>query len=232
MILSRRLLVHGSGVLLLSLGALGLAACGNDDDPSMPPADTPTATPDDGNGNGNGNGNGETPEPATPTPAPEPTPTPGGPIDGTVEPGGGSTADQSIGPIPSPATESAILREVRMGVHDGWDRIVFEFEEPQIPRATLGYVSAALECGTGNRVDLPGSAILVIRMDGADAHDEDGEVTVNVRELEGYGDTILLAKQTCDFEAQVAWHLGIVDFQRFKVTTLESPARLVIDVEQ
>ena len=41
---------------------------------------------------------------------------------------------------------------------------------------------------------------------------------------------ILEAMQTCDFEAEVAWALGLVRVTDFLVTTLSNPTRVVVDV--
>ena len=37
-------------------------------------------------------------------------------------------------------------------------------------------------------------------------------------------------EQTCDFEAQVAWVLGVSRPNRYRVLTLQQPARVVVDV--
>jgi hypothetical protein len=218
--------------------ALVLGACGDDDDatdptatPTQPanetPGESPTNTPD-----------AETPtgEPETETPEPgDPTPPP--PTDGTVDPlGFGQTEDWSVKPWPTdPATEVAVLKEVRLGVHPeegGWERIVFEFEGDEVPGGVIGYVEEAAQCGSGETVELEGEAILGIRLEGAQAHDDDGNVTVNMLEFEGPGGAIIEGMQACDFEAHVDWFLGMDEVSRFKVTRLEGPARLVVDIKQ
>ncbi|MDZ7728856.1 MAG: hypothetical protein U5Q44_12040 [Dehalococcoidia bacterium] len=235
-------------IAALLTGALVLAACGDDDDANggqTPDADGGTSTAtiepngDDGE-NGNGGGD-ESPTPDAPTPTeppaaetPDPGADPGGPIDGTVEPGDeGSTSMQELPPLPEPAEGIAELAKVRTGVHPeegGWDRVVFEFAGAQAPATTIGYVPRALACGSGEAVELPGDAVLVVRFQGAVAHDDAGNVTVDVTEFEGHGDTVLAGEQTCDFEGQVAWHMGVAGEQNFKVTRLSQPTRLVVDV--
>ncbi len=39
------------------------------------------------------------------------------------------------------------------------------------------------------------------------------------------------ALQTCDFEAELTWAVGMKGERPFKVTTLSSPPRLAIDVK-
>ena len=67
---------------------------------------------------------------------------------------------------------------------------------------------------------------------GAAAHNGAGQVTFAQQTIAGPGKTILQARQTCDFEAVLAWAAGIASRQNFKVSQLENPYRLVIDVKQ
>ena len=220
------------GTPVIALGLL-LGACDDDDvstptaTPTQPANETPAETP--------------TNEPSTPTPEPtdEPTaePTPIGPTDGVIDPlGFGQTEDWPLKPWPTdPATGVAVLKEIRLGVHPeegGWERIVFEFEGEEVPGGVVGYVDEATQCGSGETVSLDGEAILAIRFEGAQAHDDGGNVTVNMREFEGPGGAIVEGMQACDFEAHVDWFLGMDEESRFKVTRLEGPARLVIDIKQ
>ncbi len=232
------LLRFGTPALAL---ALVFAACGDDDDatdptatPTAPANETPAETP-----TGEPSTPEPTDEPSTPTPEPteEPSPTPIGPTDGVIDPlGPGGTEDWSLKPWPTdPATGVAVLKEVRLGVHPeegGWERIVFEFEGEEVPGGVVGYVEEATQCGSGDTVELEGAAILGIRLEGVQAHDDGGNVTVNILEFEGPGGAIVEGMQACDFEAHVDWFLGMDEESRFKVSRLEGPARLVIDIKQ
>jgi hypothetical protein len=127
-----------------------------------------------------------------------------------------------------------VLRDVRVGAHPeqgGWDRIVFEFADV-LPPGEVKYVPSVVQCGSGNPVRLPGSAILQVSFTGADAHNEAGQPTVSRRQISGPGNVILESQQICDFEAEVAWAIGLKAQQRFKVTLLQNPTRVVVDVKQ
>lgn len=156
--------------------------------------------------------------------------------DWTVDPlGAGGTDPVTVKANPENQTGAVLLKDVRMGVHPelgGWDRIVFEFSGAARPAATIEYVSSAAQCGSGAPVTVKGSAILAVRVSGAAAHDEAGQPAFAKKELPGPGTTILEAKAACDFEGVVAWAVGIKAKQPFKVTTLQNPTRLVIDVKQ
>ena len=51
-------------------------------------------------------------------------------------------------------------------------------------------------------------------------------------EINGGSQALLQAKMTCDINNTVAWTIGLSSKAPFRVSTLESPARVVIDIEQ
>lgn len=156
--------------------------------------------------------------------------------DGTIDPlNPGDTRTITVKANPEGFSGQALLKDVRMGVHPeqgGWDRIVFEFSGPNLPPATIGYVASASQCGSGAAVTLKGAAILNVRFSQAASHDSAGQQTFVRKQIPGPGTTILEALASCDFEGVVSWAVGIKAQQRFKVTTLQNPTRLVIDVKQ
>ena len=209
-------------ILLLTLVAL---ACTND---APAPATTPTApsTP---------SATATRPPAATP---PSPTTAPGAsptlpPVEGTIDPlGFGGTDPVTVKANPDPPVGVSILRAIRMGAHPelgGWDRIVFEFQG-SLPYADIRYAPSAIQCGSGAPVQLPGAAILLVKFQPADAHTAAGP-TLPAQTLPGPGNAVLQGRSACDFEAHVDWAFGVKGVQRFKVTTLSNPARVVIDVK-
>ena len=196
-----------------------LAACGGDEGPSPSRSPTPAAT-------------------ATATALP--------PIDGTVPPQGfGGTDPVDIKSNPDPASGAATLVDVRVGAHPeqgGWDRIVFEFKDVR-PKGRVEYVTGVwpdvlIQCGSGDPVSLPGGAVLRVKLEATNAHDEQqGRVTIRSYSgtgpprVGGPGNSILEAKQSCDFEALVYWGIGTSGRQRFTVRLLDNPTRVVIDVK-
>jgi hypothetical protein len=205
---------------LLALAFGLLMACGGDKNEATP-TDTPTSV-------------------ATATPGPQ--------VDGTVDPlGFGSTDPFHIKRNPDPPVQAQILlKDVRVGAHPeqgGWDRIVFEFasDNPQFPNARpegdIEYVDGVSGCGTGEPIAVKGGAVLRVKFQGAQAHDEQGNVSIKGQQgnvpprVTGPGKAIVEALETCDFEGEVTWGVGVVSKQRFKVTLLENPMRVVIDVK-
>jgi hypothetical protein len=202
-------------VLIMILSLAGIA-CSDDDEPSP----SPTVPPAGGT--------------VAPNPSPPASSTRFPPVEGTVDPlGFGGTEDITVKPLPDPPAAQALLRAVRVGAHPeqgGWDRIVFEFEN-QLPPAEIHYETAAVQCGSGFPVRVQGSAVLLVEFEVASAHTEAGQPTVAVRDIPGPGNAILQSVQICDFEAHVDWAVGTRGMQRFKVTRLANPTRLVIDVK-
>lgn len=219
-------------VALPLLLSFGLVACSGDSeevDPTPTPstqqtaaARTPTAatTPPAGN---------------SPTASPTSVGTSAPPVDGTVAPqNAGDTVPVTIKANPDPAPKVGVLTDVRVGAHpeqEGWDRIVFEFADI-LPPGEVRYVTSAVQCGSGETQQLPGAAVLQVAFTTATAHTDAGQPTIKSREITGPGNAILKSVQTCDFEAHVTWAVGIKAQQRFKVTLLSNPTRVVIDVKQ
>ncbi len=204
--LCRCLLLAG---LLATLGILA-AACGDDDgSATTTPAVTPSATPSVG-----------------PTSAPGPTT-----AAATPAPFG------TRGPVEAEAQDlpgAALLVDVRTGrQEDGFDRIVFEFEGG-LPGYLVEYVEPpVLGAFSGEPVDIDGQAFLQIRLRPAAGYDpETGDpVYTGSQDLKPGLPAILEAEVTGDFEATMTWAVGLTAEADFRVTTLEDPYRIVIDVD-
>ena len=130
-----------------------------------------------------------------------------------------------------PGLGVVVLREVRAAGQQGFDRVVFEFEGEDVPGYHVGYVEQAIQCGSGEPVEVAGEAVLEVRMTPAQAHTEAGEPTVRDRERRLSLPVVKEIESTCDFEADVTWMLGLTSRKTFRVQTLGNPARLVIDLE-
>jgi hypothetical protein len=125
-----------------------------------------------------------------------------------------------------------VLRDVRAASQQGFDRIVFELEGSTLPGYRVEYVAPpAVQCGSGEPVEVAGAALLQVRLSPAQAHTEAGEATVRERERHPGLPILQEMESVCDFEADVTWVFGVAAKNRFRVQELASPARLVIDIE-
>ncbi len=142
------------------------------------------------------------------------------------------TSEWTAGIIDRPSSEATAARlvGVRTGTHEGFDRVVFEFDE-QIPGYHLEYIDRPVrKCGSGMVTEVAGDGWLEVRMYPANAHTEDGQPTIAERERMPNLTVLSELELTCDFEAVVTWVLGLKSPNRFQVTELSSPPRLVVDV--
>jgi hypothetical protein len=131
------------------------------------------------------------------------------------------------------------LTDVRVGAHNGYDRIVFEFEAPKpnpggvagIPRYEIRQAKPPFtEDPSDMPLDVFGDAFVRIVMHGATGYDFDGNPTyAGSRTLTpGFG-TLAQAVEGGDFEATMTWILGLSRPTCWQVQELHEPDRLVID---
>ena len=133
-------------------------------------------------------------------------------------------------------SETALLERVALGRHEGYDRVVFQFRNA-LPGYRVEYVQPPLkEDGSGNVVDVKGSAFVVVRMEPASGFDlskSEGELVYKgPRRLEGSDAGTSIVREvvrTGDFEAVLHWAVGLEEQVDFRVVTAESPPRLIVD---
>lgn len=133
-----------------------------------------------------------------------------------------------------PTTTRGLLSAVRASRHEGYDRVVFEFETA-VPGYAVGYHQGELtEDGSGNPVAVAGGHILLVRMENAGGADLSGStlretykgpprITTNTPE-------VAELVRAGDFEGVLTWAIGVRDEVGFRVQVLSGPPRLVIDV--
>ena len=210
--LMRRLRRCGVFFALLSAVALLTAtACGEEAAaPATPGEETATAPSPTA-----------APPTATATAAPEPTT----PFQGSRE------------PVEAPASPGlplggALLVDVRAARHEGFDRIVFEFQGG-LPGYRVEYQAPPiLGDASGEPVEIAGNAFLRIRFEPAAAHDPNtgSQTYTGPRELSPGLPSLIEAQETGDFEAVLTWALGLSQEEDFRVYQLQDPFRIAIDV--
>lgn len=199
----RRLLAVTVLLLIAALGLVALACEEEEEEGATPTATTAAAE-------------------ATPTPPPGQTPATDEPFQGGREP------IEVPGPTAPPVL---VLTDVRTGEHEGYDRITFEFDGNERPHYRVEYIAGpATGCASGEPAQIAGTALLQVRFTPANAHDDQGQPTFSSTELMPALTTLLEAEQTCDFEADVTWALGLSQEVDFRVIELDAPPRLAVDV--
>jgi hypothetical protein len=129
-------------------------------------------------------------------------------------------------------TDRAQITDVRVGTHDGYDRVVFEFDSG-LPDAVIeGVLAPFYADASGLEIEVTGSAFLKVRMHGASKVSPEGAVTYGgSTNFEPEFDRLLQLLEGGDFEAESTWYLGLDGGSCFRVLTLSDPSRLVIDIE-
>jgi hypothetical protein len=126
----------------------------------------------------------------------------------------------------------AQITGIRVGTHDGYDRIVFEFDEG-VPEFSLDETEPPLLAdASGLPVDVEGNAFWKLVMQGGTILSPDGDITYpGPREfMPGFPELTELDTGG-DFEAVSTWYIGMQEPSCVRVSILTDPSRLVIDIE-
>jgi hypothetical protein len=123
----------------------------------------------------------------------------------------------------------AQLVAVRAAHHDGFDRVTFEFRSGP-PGWRVGYVAEITGLGSGQRVPVQGLAFLSVLFDPANAHTEAGVPTWHGPRLTPRLPSLRQVVLADDFEAQLAFGLGLSGRVGFRVMELTGPPRVAVDV--
>jgi hypothetical protein len=146
------------------------------------------------------------------------------------------------GPGNNPGTgyPQALLTNVRTSVHseeDGFDRIVFDFLN-HVPAWDAAYVAKPVVAdGSGQPVPLAGDVALQVHLRGAT------QIFATPAAPQGYIDLypgpdriapalpqVVELVQTGDFEGVLTWSIGTRAQVPFRISMLDTPYRLVLDV--
>jgi predicted small lipoprotein YifL len=195
---------RAAAALLGSAVLLALTGCGTDGGPEPTSADVTTSD-----------------APTSEAPSEDPT------DDGPPFPEG--TARQST---ENSGEWDLVLSEVRVGEHEGFDRIVLEFTGTGTPGWTVNYVDEAVLDGSGEVVQLGGDAFLDIYASGTTYPESEQDYYAGPRQFQsesGGGVDEVYVAGTFEGYTQV---LAGIDGDRvpFRVFALSDPSRLVVDV--
>jgi hypothetical protein len=122
-----------------------------------------------------------------------------------------------------------VLDAVRARHVAGEDRIVFRFRGGLPASHGAHYVNRLVADGSGKIIPVAGRAILQVRFGGAAAHDGGG-ITAPLRTVYPLPNA-MLSVRSGDFEGVVSYGIGLARHTPFHVTTLSSPARVVVHVD-
>ena len=207
---------------LATAAVLLLAACGTDASPTSA-TDTSTSSPEPSKTSpATSAGSSDAPSGSADSPSEPPSPTPSAP-DGPPFP---QTSDPQTAE-PSGDWDLQLV-DVRLGDHDGFDRVVLELSGTATPGWSVSWEDEAVADGSGDVVPLEGDRVLTISASGT-AMPEPGSFEVPAR----LGPAGALAEVQVNgwFEGYTQVFAGVEgDPRPFRVFTLTDPPRLVVDV--
>lgn len=127
---------------------------------------------------------------------------------------------------------SLTVTDVRVGAHDGFDRVVYEFDGSGTPGWTVRYVDAAVQDGSGATLDVPGLTILEVSLTGTGYPFDTGvEPYEGANPLPGTG-AVTEVRMATVFEGITQSFIGLADPARpATVSLLTDPVRVVVDIE-
>jgi len=203
-----------------TLLALALASCAGDGTEGDAPGSGATATRSD-DASGDGAGDATDPDDAGDT---GDDPTTDVPFAADASP---DTSDPS-------AHATLVVTDVRVGRHDGFDRVVFDLGGEGTPGWSVEYVDAAADDGSGEPVRVDGDAVLQVRLSGMAMPGEDPDVTeydgatIDPEGTRGVEEVVYRFW----FEGYTTAFVGVDEpGLPFRVFALEDPARVVVDVQ-
>jgi hypothetical protein len=130
----------------------------------------------------------------------------------------------------------ADLERVRFGRHDGFDRLVFDFEGGP-PGYRIDYVSPPVrQQGSSRPVPVEGSSFLrLVLAHARTAILDAGGVHPTYHGPDRFrpaGSIVTEVVLTGDYEGNVGFAVGLGEKVPFRIFTLEDPSRVVLDVQR
>ncbi|QCQ90372.1 AMIN-like domain-containing (lipo)protein [Rhodococcus sp. SGAir0479] len=152
--------------------------------------------------------------------------------EGTLTAAPTDTAPQTAAASPDAALT---ITDMRVGRHDDFDRVVYEFGGTGTPGWRAEVVSTASQQGSGKPLAVAGAGILQVLVDGASMPVSTGVEEYsgpNPIEVENPG-AVTEVRNAGTFEGTAQTLIGLSDRDAsYRVYTLSDPTRLVVDVSR
>lgn len=122
--------------------------------------------------------------------------------------------------------------DIRVGSHDGYDRLVIEFEGTGTPEFHAGYSDDPRQQASGNPLDVPGAAPFELVVHGTSLDMSMDAKYAGQTDLGLASGSISSVVNGGTFEANSQYFVGLDSQRPYKVTALENPTRLVVDFQK
>lgn len=138
--------------------------------------------------------------------------------------------------FPSLEGPTSCVTDVRAWPHPGFDRVVVELSGEQQPSWQVRYLDQPpVQIGSGDPVEVDGSAFIEVRITPASAFDRTGGDPISTYDgpqrlsMTGSG-VVTEVVSTGEFEQTLTWVIGLRQVQPFAAVHYEAPSRIVVDV--
>ena len=128
--------------------------------------------------------------------------------------------------------DRAQITDVRVGTHDGYDRVTFQFSGGMPQTLVEGVLPPFYADPSGQSIDIDGTAFLKVTMNHGTRFTTSGGLSYagGINFQPGFARLVQL-REGGDFEAVATWYIGLSGGSCYRVIALTSPSRLVIDLE-
>jgi hypothetical protein len=150
----------------------------------------------------------------------------------TILPGEPSTASQESEPTVPPPEGLVSVVDVRVGTHDGFDRLVFELVGDGTPGYRIAYTDEPVGDASGLPVEVAGATALQVTLVGVaiPGEEPEGATTFLDDVLGPDGGVILEVVNESLFEGYHTFFVGLDEQLPFVLGLLDDPTRLVVDL--
>jgi hypothetical protein len=150
--------------------------------------------------------------------------------DGTTAPPFPADAEADTAEASSDA--QVTVSDVRIGRHDGFDRVVLEVGGEGLPGWDVRYVDQASSQGSGEPVEVAGEAVLQVALTGVGYPYDTGVEEIPAGESVAAAGTESVTELVYDatFEGTTVAFVGTTHRRPFRVYLLEAPTRVVLEV--
>ncbi|AWB84212.1 hypothetical protein C3E79_06740 [Corynebacterium liangguodongii] len=162
----------------------------------------------------------------------KPTPTPTAQAISSSEEAkpGGPLSTEKVQAYPAQGTQLSIA-DVRVGEHEGFDRVVFEFSGEGAPGYVAGYTPKPLQQASGYPIEVAGGAYLEVLIQGTpmsmiNPNDE----LVKAGPMKRAAGNVQGITHGGVFEADTQYFIGLDKQRPYSLYVLENPTRVVVDV--
>ncbi|AZA10782.1 AMIN-like domain-containing (lipo)protein [Corynebacterium gerontici] len=128
-----------------------------------------------------------------------------------------------------PGEVGAVVTGVRVGHHDGFDRIVFDIEGSTDPGWFMDYTETPAQMGSGRPLDYDGKVALVLNIHGVAYPFETAIEEPDLSHIDGAGNITNIGEHGI-FEGTQMFVAGLDARHPYSVQVLQNPTRIVVDI--